>query len=215
MKFGKLLWKQAGVVFLILAWVGIWGTWIPARSASLTLNALYLAEWSTILPESRFGDMAYLAEVLRASVAIMVSALAVAAGVVRGRPARWSIRLVAALPGLVILPPYPDILALWRSASYGSRFLVAAALFVGVLASAVTDYLPHKLRQALVAILSLSAMGLGVWAFLALRIPFEARYTGTLLPGWGFALFVMGLLASAIVQIVDLVHQDDNDNTGQ
>jgi hypothetical protein len=215
MSFVKPLWRRAGVTLLILAWIGTWGAWIPARSASLTLNAFYMAEWSTILPEARFGGMAYLAEVLRASVALATIALAISAKTLRSRLARWTLRVIAALPGLVILPPYPHILELWRSSSYGNRFLVAAAFFVGVAVSAITDYVSHGIRQALVAALSLLAMGFGVWSFVALRVPFEARYTGILLPGWGFALFVVGVLAAAITQIIDLTQLGNNDNTGQ
>ena len=77
MRLVRRLWKQASVGLLIMAWVGTWGAWIPARTASLTLNALYMAEWSTVLPESRFGGMSYLAEVLRLSVALTVIALVV------------------------------------------------------------------------------------------------------------------------------------------
>ncbi|MBN1429970.1 MAG: hypothetical protein JXB07_16495 [Anaerolineae bacterium] len=209
MRFLKPVWKQAGVVLLALAWVGTWGAWIPARSAPLTLNALYMAEWATILPESRFGDMGYLAEVLRLSVALAVIALAISAISIRSYPARWTIRVIAALPGLVILPPYPHVFDLWRSASYGNRFLVATTLFTGILVSALTDMLPHKLRQMLVAVVSLAAIALSVWAFLSLRASFEARYNSLLLPGWGFALFIVGLLATAVMHIIDLAQPDD------
>lgn len=206
--------ESVGVVVLLLVWIGVWGTWIPGRTASLTQNALYLAEWSTILPESRLGGLAYLAEMLRLSVALAVVALAIGVGVLRRPLARWSIRLVACLPGLVILPPYPEILNLWQSASYGNRFIVAAVLFAGVLLSIITDFFPRNLRRWLVSILCLVAAGLGIWAFSSLRVLFETRYTGTLMPGWGFGLFVGGLVVTGVTQIVDLIHGGAANNQG-
>jgi hypothetical protein len=199
-------WETVGVWLLVLAWVGIWGAWIPAKTASLTQNALYLAEWSTILPESRFGGLAYLAEVLRASVAVAVVALAVGVGAFKRPLLRWSIRLAACLPGLVILPPYPEILNLWRSVSYGSRFLIAAALFTGILLNILTDIFPRQLRRWLVSVLCLVSAGLGIWAFFSLQILFEVRYTQALPPGWGFGLFVGGLVVTGVTQIVDLIY---------
>ena len=199
-------WGMIGVFLLMLAWIGLWGAWIPARTVGLTQNALYLAEWSTILPESRFGGMAYLAEVLRLSIALAVVALAISVGVLKNPLTRWAIRMVACLPGLVILPPYPELLNLWRSASYGTRFVVAVVLFAGVLATALTDLLPARFQRWLVSGLSLVAAGLAIWAFFSLRVPFEARYTGVLVPGWGFDVFVGGLMVAGVTQIADLLH---------
>lgn len=200
-------WEKIGVIVLLLVWVSIWGSWVPARTIILTQNALHLAEWSTILPESRFEGMAYLAELLRLAVALAVVALAVYVGVLRSELARWSIRLVACLPGLVILPPYPELLNLWWSTSYGNRFMVAAVLFAGVLASALTDLLPLKLRRWLVSVLCLAAAGLAIWAFFSLRVLFEVRYTGSLIPGWGFGVFVGGLIVMGVTHIADLIYR--------
>jgi hypothetical protein len=205
MSFKNLHWGKIGVLLLLLVWIGMWGAWIPARTVGLTQNAFYLAEWSTLLPELRFGGLAYLAEVLRLSVALAVVALAVSVGVVKSPLARWAIRMIACLPGLVILPPYPEVLNLWWSASYGNRFIVATVLFGGVLLSALTDLLPTRLQRWLVSGLSLAAAGLGIWAFFSLRVPFEACYTGVILPGWGFGVFVGGLMVTGVTQIVDLL----------
>lgn len=202
----SLRWERIDVMVLVLVWISVWGAWIPARTVSLTQNALYLAEWSTHLPESRFGGLDYLAEVLRLSVALAVVALAIGVGVLERPLARWSIRVVACLPGLVILPPYPEVLDLWRSASYGNRFIVAVVLFAGVLLSGLTDLLPSKLQRWLVGVLSLAAAGLAIWAFFSLRVPFEARYMGVLMPGWGFGVFVGGLMVTGVIQIADLLH---------
>ena len=102
MSLKSLRWESVGLVMLLLVWIGIWGAWIPARTASLTQHALYLAEWSTILPESRYGGLAYLAEVLRLSTALAVVALAIGVGMLRSLSARWVIRVLASVPGLVL-----------------------------------------------------------------------------------------------------------------
>jgi hypothetical protein len=206
----KAWWQQyAAVIVLTLVWIGIWGAWIPAKAASLTQNALYLAEWSTISPEARFQGMSYLAEALRLSVALAVIALAISANAIRGFTRRWLVRTIAALPGLVILPPYPYVLDLWRSASYGNRFIVAAVLFIGVAACVIIDILPRKLRHVMITILCLASAALGIWTFLVLRVLFEVRYTGVILPGWGLGLYVAGLLVTTVTQVAALARSEE------
>jgi hypothetical protein len=68
------------------------------------------------------------------------------------------------------------------------------------------DLLSSRLQRWLVSVLSLAAAGLAIWAFFSLRVLFEARYTGMLMPGWGFGLFVGGLMVTGVTQIVDLLH---------
>lgn len=185
---------------LALVWAGIWGAWIPHKTASLTQNAIYLADWSDVLPQVYAGPLAGVPNVLRLAVGLAVAALAVALGLVRHVGARWGLRALASLPGLVLLPPYPHVLALWRSETYSLRFVVAMVLWVGVAASALTDLLPFKARCGLIGALSIGAAGLGVWAFFTLRRPFEEHYAHAIPPGWGMAAFVIGLMVAALLQ---------------
>jgi hypothetical protein len=109
-------------------------------------------------------------------------------------------RFVALLPGLVLLPPYPQVLELWRSDAYGTRFIVAALLWVGVATSLITDRLPEKGRQGLLVLLSGLAIGFGGIAFLKLSKPFEAHYAAPITPGWGVLAFTAGLAAVVVLQ---------------
>jgi hypothetical protein len=194
-----------GVGILALAWIGIWGAWIPHQTASLSQNALYLAEWATFLPEVRFGDLARVPEWLRLAVSLVSVTLAVGAGGLGKRWLRWMIRLAALTPGLIMLPPYPELLKLWWSEAYGLRFVMAAVVWVGVATSVLSDSLPDQLRRGLVAVLSGLAAGLGSWAFLTLRSRFEVYYATRIAPGWGVLLLLGGLVLVAILQLSTLI----------
>ncbi len=194
----------AALAGLGVAWLGIWGAWIPHKTASLTQNAIDLAEWSGILNDVRFGRLGVTPDLLRLAVALAGVALAVGAGMLRSRWLRWGVRLAALMPGLVLLPPYPFVLQLWNSDVYGRRFVVACVLWVGVAASLLADRLPGQARRVLLAGLSVSAAALGAWTFLALRPPFEAHYASPVLPGWGVLAFVGGLVVMSVIQGIGL-----------
>lgn len=190
----------AALAALALAWVGLWGAWVPHTTAGLTQNAFVLAYWSGVLPEVRWGRLGFMPDAVRLAIALAVVALALAAGAIRSPWLRWAVRLVALVPGLILLPPYPFVLDLWRSDVYGRRFVIAAAAWLGVAAAALVDRLPDAVRRALIIVLALAGAGLGIRAFAALRGPFAARYAAPIPPGWGFVLFAGGLLAAALLQ---------------
>jgi hypothetical protein len=183
-----------------LVWIGVWGPWIPHRVSSLTLNAVDLAEWSAVLTDVRAGPLHAAPDQLRLGIALAVVALAVAAAAIRQNWQRWLVRLIALLPGLVLLPPYPQVLQLWRSDAYGARFLVALLIWVGVAASLLTDLLPEKGRQGLLILLCGLAVGFGGSAFMKLTRPFEAHYASPISPGWGVVTFTAGLLVVVLLQ---------------
>ncbi len=189
---------------LALAWVGIWGAWIPHKTASLTQNAIYLADWSDVLPQVYAGPLAGTPNMLRLALALAIVALAAALRSVRHVGMRWGLRALAALPGLVLLPPYPHVLALWHSETYGMRFIVAMVLWVGVAASVLMDLLPPKIHCGLIGALSIGAAGLGAWSFFMLRRPFEEHYAHTIPPGWGMVVFVISLIATALTQVATI-----------
>lgn len=195
---------RASIAALALAWLGIWGAWIPHHTASLTQNAIYLADWSDILTDVRLGPLAHIPNVLRLAVALAVVALCLSLRGVRSPWLRWGLRALAVLPGFVLLPPYPQVLSLWRSEVYGARFVVAAVLWVGAAACLLLDLLPAQARRVLAAVFATGALALGAWAFLALRGPFSAHYAARILPGWGVLIFCAGLAAAAGLQIVAL-----------
>jgi hypothetical protein len=187
---------------LLIVWAGAWAAWVPHRSLGLAQNAIDLAEWSTFLPEVRFGGLRPVPEMLRLGVALASVALAVAAGALESRPLRWALRLVAILPGVVLLPPYPYMLQLWWSESYGLRFIAAAVGLLSPLVGGFSDFLPERARRALLIGLCLAAFGLGLRAFLILRGQFAIYYPEPIGVGRGALMFLAGLLVAALVQAV-------------
>jgi hypothetical protein len=188
--------EQVVLALLAAGWLGIWGAWIPHPTAALTQNALDLAEWATFLSDVRYGGLRLMPEVLRLGVALSVVALGVAAGSIEPWPLRWLVRLGAAIPGLIMLPPYPSLLNPIGS-GYKWRMVAALVLWLGVGLTLFSDRLGWRRRSGLVAALSGLAAVAGWWAYLALRGPFQAHYTHTLPPGWGVVIFGLGLVATA------------------
>lgn len=176
-----------------LAWIGVWGTWIPHPTAALTYNAVDLTVWVGFLWDVRFGSLGGKPDILRAGLAAAAVTLALCAGVLKRPGARWVLRLAALVIGLILLPPYPQVLDLWRSEEYGIRFLIAAGSLVGVLLSGLVDFAPAQMRRASI----LATSGLAIWqtlrAYLVFRPPFEAHYNHAIPLGWGMLLFVGGL----------------------
>jgi hypothetical protein len=197
----RLLWV---IALLIAAWIGVWGAWIPHQAVALRVNAIDLAEWSTFLTEVQIGGLRLAPDFLRLAVALAQIAFSLSAGVVENRWLRWALRGVALIPCLLLLPPYPFMLQLWRSESYGLRFVVAVVGVMGVLAAAAADRAP-MLRRALTWALAWSAAALGSWAFTSLIGPFGMRYGSALLPGWGAVLFATSLIIAGILEGLSII----------
>lgn len=192
---------QLSSAALALSWLGIWGAWIAHPMAGLTLDAIDLAEWAGFLTDVRSGPLGAMPDLLRLGIALMAVALAVSAAGFDRHWLRWALRIVAVLPGLMLIPPYPYFLQLWRSPDYGGRFVVAMVLWLGVLAACWAGRLPPAIRRLAVIALSVGAAGVGLAAYAALRLPFQAHYAAHLAPGWGVITFVGGLAIAAGCQL--------------
>jgi hypothetical protein len=199
---------------LLVAWFGVWGAWFPHSMAALRLNPIDLAEWTTFL---RSGKLHLMPDLLRLAVVLAMIALSVSAGAIRNQWLRWGSRLLAIIPSLLILPPYPFVLQAWWSDSYGLRFTVAALGIAGTAAALLLDRRVEQ-RRIISAVLALVAAVLAVWVFVTLRVPFGQRYDVAIAPGWGFVIFVislvvvigaavMGVVRSKSAQILALVSE--------
>ncbi|NDJ54487.1 MAG: hypothetical protein GYB68_15570 [Chloroflexi bacterium] len=185
------------VVALALMWIALWGAWIPGEVVSLNQNALDLAEWSTRLEVVRFGGLRLLPDFLRLAVALGIVTLAVSFSSIRPLLLRWSLRAVAALPGLIMLPPYAGVASLvwWVDPSqYLARFGAALVLWLGIAACLIIDGLPEGFQDGLLIGLSVGALALASWAFLMLRGAFADHYPGPVGLGWGYIGFCWALL---------------------
>jgi hypothetical protein len=184
---------------LALAWIGVWGAWIPHKTAGLTQNAVDLAQWSGLLMDVQSGPLGAVPDLLRVGVALGLLALAAAAGALENAAARWAAHIAAALPGLVLLPPYPAVLRPWTAEAL-PRFLIAAGLWAGVAASLLVKRLRARTRRAAAAALATGGAVLGGWTFTLLRKPFTAHYAAPIPPGWGVAAFAGGLIIAAALE---------------
>lgn len=196
------------VAALVMAWLGMWGAWIADASAGLTQNAFYLSEWSTFLPDVRYGSLRPVPEVMRLALALGALALAVGLGSIPNRWLRWCARLLLAAPiGLLLLPPYPDVFSLWWSPSYGGRFAAASVVWIGLAACWLLDRRGVKRRRWSVAACAGGAiLSAGVSSYLLFQ-PFRALYARELLPGWGLIGFLLGLALAAAIQLSLLIAQ--------
>lgn len=192
---------QIALVSLGFTWLGLWGSWIPDATASLNQNVFYLAEWSTFLTDVRFGNLRLAPDILRLSVALGITALMVSAHIIADLKLRWLIRAAASFPIiLILLPPYPDVLQMWWSQSYGLRFASACLLGLGFIATLFIDRSTLSLRRAVGAALCLLALIASTGGFLLLLQPYQVHYARPLPPGWGLIVFSGGLLAAASMQ---------------
>lgn len=183
-----------------VAWLGVWGAWIPHQTVALTQNAVDLAEWATFLTDVRYGGLQLMPELLRLSISLAVVALAVAAGCLSAWWRRWLLRLAALIPGLMLLPPYPFIFRPFGS-GYEVRLLVALAMWLGVALTLLTDRLSMRLQRALAMSFAGAAAVAGLWAYGALHSPFVAHYNQPLLPGWGLIVFAVGLVGAINLEV--------------
>lgn len=194
--------EQITLVALSAAWIGLWGTWIPNISASLSQNLFYLAEWSTFLPGVRSGEIRLAPEVLRLAASLGTCALLFAAQNIQPRGLRWAFRAAAALPVIfVLLPPYPDFLQMWWSPSYGARFGAASVLCAGLVISAFGGRIFGGARRIVVAMTGALGIVAAAVALAYLLPPFQTDYAAPLSAGWGCAFFFAGLALGAGAQI--------------
>lgn len=189
------------LIALALSWLGIWLAWIPHESAALTQNAFYFSEWSTFLPEVRFGGLRPVPEYLRMGVALACVALSWSAHVIPDWKTRWLVRAIAVLPAVIMLPPYPDLLRLWFSESYGLRFTATSIGLIGVALSIIIDRQPERILHILIGVCSLVAGGLALYAYLTLRVPFNGYLVEPVQPGSGLILFVVSLLVVLLLEL--------------
>lgn len=196
-------WPRIVALLLALAWLAIWGAWVPHQAASLNQNVLDFAEWTTFLNDVRFGELNSKPDLLRLSVALAVITLAVSMGFFVNRLARWIVRLIALFTGVIMLPPYPggfslEAFQIWLQPSYRWQFTVALLLFAGIALSFAIDLLSEQIRLIIIAALSVLATGIGIYAFTHLLGPFHTHYARTLAPGWGALLFFSALILTVV-----------------
>jgi hypothetical protein len=181
---------------LAAAWVGVWGAWIEHPSPALTRNAIDLAEWAPYLNEVRSGGIPHAPTLLRVSVSLLITALAVAAVRIKPVLLRWVLRLLALIPALWMLPPYPEILAPF-ALGYGPRLAAAGLAFLGVATTIIWDATSLRVQLVVTAVCAGLSAGLGIIGFGMMSGPFANHYATTLNLGWGIVLTMLALMVAS------------------
>jgi len=192
--------ERLAIAALFVAWIGIWGAWIPTEAVALRQNALDLAEWATFLPEVRGGALRLIPELLRLSVALITIASAWKSARIGNGWLRWAVRLICLIPGFLLLPPYPFVLQLWNSESYGLRFIIAGFSLLGVGFSLFSGNLPERVLRGMGIVLLLVGIGTSYYGYLALRGPLAIRLGMQVHPGWGVVVFLGGSIVSLLLE---------------
>lgn len=191
---------------LLLAWMSIWGTWIPHQTAALTQQGLDFAEWSTFLPDVRSGDLPHYPDLLRAAFGLCTVALCLNSRYSERAWLRWSPHLAGFFTGILLLPPYPGgfslaIFSFWWS-GYPYQFIAALLTISLCLVSAMTMKREDRWIGLTSLVTILPSLTLGWLAYTGLKRPFEAHYAHHLSPGWGTIFFFSGLLTAMLLQIL-------------
>ena len=200
----KQVFLLSAMLALAAAWVGIWGAWIQHPAPALTRNAIGLAEWGPYLNEVRTGSIPQAPTLLRISVSVLITALSVATVRIKPILLRWLIRLIALIPTLWMLPPYPEILAPF-ALGYGPRLAAAGLAILGVASTVILDRVQSHVQLIVVAISSILSVTLGVIAFGMLSGPFAVHYATTLTVGWGIVLTVLALLIASSLSVIGVL----------
>jgi hypothetical protein len=187
--------NRIGVVMLLIAFLSLWGAWIPNPAVALRLNAFDMAEWSTVLMLVRAGNLHYVPDVLRLAPALCTIALALKAGDLKNLWARWGIRVLALLAVVLLMPQFP----FWLSQENRLRFATAILTLIGIAISVLMDRY-EGVRRGSIAGLSILAAGIAIYGFVTLLPHFAARYGGSIGPGWGFVLFVVMLIGVSVLE---------------
>lgn len=190
--------RRLALFGLLAAALGVWGVWLAHPTASLTQTALDLAQVAGRLPDVLYGRLRPMPDLLRAAVALLAVALCVVACRVEHKAVRWLLRLFALGLLLRLLPPYPDILSLWRSPDYGMRFVIAAVSLAAWGAALFANRLPQRVLTGVALVLAALALISGLVSGLALQASFVRASGLPLAPGWGLVLFGLGLLVAAL-----------------
>ena len=184
---------RASLVGVGLALVGVWGAWVPHRTAALVLSGWDLAEFVKFVPGiSATRELFYL-PVWCAGIA--VGALA---GRTKGQHSRQQViraGLTLFAVGLMVslLPPYPHVLNGYQAAEFRWQFFLGVGGLLVVLCSALWT---PRWRVPAVGVLMLLLAPIGaipvLWQFLHVRGAIQEVYGAALGWGWGLGVFVTG-----------------------
>ncbi len=205
-RFVALSTPLLGVSVLLIAWIGSYLPWIITKGAALSSNLYDLAEWTSLDPAVHGMTPPFLTPLLlRATSGLIAVALANRAAILRSRIAGWSLRVLALMIGVGLLPPFDFLRNSFGDPNYRQQFGVAVITVLAVLISGWRPSQSIRVGAAVLAVMCGVAGGiLGLNAYRALGVHDAV--------GVGMVITVAALLASVVISAVQ---NRGLDRTGQ
>ena len=199
-KSAPIRWYGLSIVALLLAWVGCYLPWIATKGAALSSNLPDLAEWMTLNPYGR-GSALLTPLALRGVFGLIAVALAnltpllTAPMVSTGRAVRWTVRVLALLIAIGLLPPFDFFRTSPDDPNYRQQFLITLLTCAGVL---IAWRRPIRVLAVPAVILAIVCGGLGVLASVSAWAALKLQ-TGV---GIGALLTLLALLTALVLMLI-------------
>ncbi len=181
-------------LLLPLGWlaasIGVYGPWIAHSTAALTLSGVDMGEFVKFLPDlTAIRQLFYLPPfAVVVSVALLIGSRRL------GYPRLVQVLglVLAALVSLQLLPPA------WSPSSLLTTEFLLQTIVLGICWLLLAGFwllgrLPVWVAGSLSAVVSLAALGLTTWQFLAAKPAINEVYGTAPMVGWGFPLCTIGL----------------------
>lgn len=179
----------------VLVVIGFFGPWVAHKTAALTVTGYELSEFAKFFPQVRGGTV----PVRRALFVTPLLAAFVSLALViqrsgRGRFLRIAGAVLAALLGLVALPPLQALL----EPGYRLQLALVAGGVLLTLTTPLARQLSEQVRGILVLLLALVGAVPALWQAVSLRPLVTELYSGPVWPGWGLIVCAIGFLTLTI-----------------
>ena len=188
--------RRIGLIGTGLALAGVWGAWVPHRSAALVLSGWDLAEFVRFVPGTSTTPVMFYLPAWCAGIALVLitgqsTGQSSSRSIVKST-ARLGSMVIALGLMLAILPPYPHLMNGYQSAEFRGRFFLGVIGTLVILPSCFGQRWPVRLVGGALVTLAMVGVIPALWQFLKVRGAIEAVYGASLGWGWGPGLLLAG-----------------------
>jgi hypothetical protein len=175
----------------VLILVGFFGPWVAHRTAALTVTGYELSEFAKFFPQVQGGTVPVMRSLFVSPLLATITSLALVIQRSRNSPQlRLGGTLLAALLGLIALPPFQAIL----EPQYRLQLILVGGGVLMTLLMPLARQLSEDVRGALLLSLTIIGAVPALWQALLLRPLVTALYGTPIWPGWGFVVCTAGFL---------------------
>ncbi len=176
---------------LALVIVGYFGSWVPHKTAALTVTGYELSEFAKFFPPVQSGAV----PIVRALFLTPLVAAAISIGLLGNRPdgRTWNRLLAIGLAGLLLLFALPPLNYILDS-TYRPQLALVVIGGLLILLTLLTSHLSPRLRGSLSALLALTGAVPALWQFALLRPLVAELYDSSPGLGWGVLVCLAGFV---------------------